>query len=144
MLRHLLRLRDCILEIASTFASMGSRSETQIMTTSASEPLTFTADSSVPETITAQNVRLFFPGVEAYRGKSGKPPVNESEPKTTDDSVLKGYANDQVKHMAEPCIILDVNDAPIGRADKMTCTSHVLLDLQTRVFTLLTQNLQHT
>ena len=66
------------------------------------------------EAITAENVLRLFPDVETN--------INHSQTSTTSNNELDGYDAEQVRLMEEMCIVLDDNDAPIGRASKKVCT----------------------
>ena len=65
------------------------------------------------ETITAENVLRLFPDVETN--------INHSQTSATSNGELEGYDAEQVRLMEEMCIVLDDNDAPIGRASKKVC-----------------------
>ena len=65
------------------------------------------------ETVTAANVLRLFPDVETNSNPSHAPFTSGDE--------LEGYDAEQVRLMEEMCIVLDDNDAPIGRANKKVC-----------------------
>lgn len=77
--------------------------------------------STITETITAENVIRLFPEVNPALAGAHKVPG--------DDRDLAGYDEEQIRLMDEVCIVLDVNDVPIGSASKKVCTfRHMMRD----------------
>lgn len=73
-------------------------------------------------TITRDNVTTLFPDVHtrligADMAPTATPDVNTAN--SSDD--LAGYDEEQIRLMDEVCIVLDVNDMPIGSASKKAC-----------------------
>lgn len=68
--------------------------------------------------ITAENVHELFPEVEALSAVS---PVTCGV-SAAESGDFEGYDEEQVWLMDEDCIVLDVDDEPIGRASKRVCT----------------------
>lgn len=70
------------------------------------------------EAITADNVTRLFPDVDTQLVRD----LNDSKQASArEGGELEGYDDEQVKLMDERCIVLDVNDNPIGSATKKTC-----------------------
>jgi isopentenyl-diphosphate Delta-isomerase len=44
------------------------------------------------------------------------------KPAETDIDLSKDYDDEQVRLMEEECIVIDVNDNPLGAGSKKTCT----------------------
>lgn len=65
------------------------------------------------QTVTADNVLRLFPEVNTSLASSHKASI--------DDNDLQGYDEEQIRLMEEVCIVLDVNDVPIGSASKKVC-----------------------
>lgn len=65
------------------------------------------------QTVTAENVIRLFPEVDTHLATSHRVP--------TSDNDLQGYDEEQIRLMEEVCIVLDVNDVPIGSASKKAC-----------------------
>lgn len=65
------------------------------------------------QTVTADNVVRLFPEVNTSLASSHKASI--------DDNDLQGYDEEQIRLMEEVCIVLDVNDVPIGSASKKVC-----------------------
>lgn len=65
------------------------------------------------EAVRADNVLRLFPEVNTSLASSHKVP--------TSDSDLQGYDEEQIRLMEEVCIVLDVDDVPIGSASKKVC-----------------------
>ncbi|KAL3831822.1 hypothetical protein ACJMK2_023524 [Sinanodonta woodiana] len=47
--------------------------------------------------------------------------VHASRPEVTDDDVLSSIDKTQAQQMQEECILVDINDIPLGTASKKTC-----------------------
>ncbi|EIT75157.1 isopentenyl pyrophosphate:dimethylallyl pyrophosphate isomerase [Aspergillus oryzae 100-8] len=73
--------------------------------------------------ITAENVHELFPEVEALSAVS---PVTCGV-SAAESGDFEGYDEEQVWLMDEDCIVLDVDDEPIGRASKRVC--HPMTDI---------------
>lgn len=71
------------------------------------------------EAVTADNVLRLFPEVNTNLASSHKVP--------TSDSDLQGYDEEQIRLMEEVCIVLDVDDVPIGSASKKVCKCFALV-----------------
>lgn len=54
--------------------------------------------------------------------------VVSSPPDSVSDQVFEGYDAEQIRLMAEDCIVLDENDVPIGSATKKAC--HLLENIE--------------
>lgn len=84
--------------------------------------------SAAAKSITAENVVRLFPDVEPHvestpqqeqkDQQQQQPPPQTSQAASKD---LAGYNEEQIRLMAEVCIVLDYNDTPIGSASKKTC-----------------------
>ncbi|KAB8208449.1 NUDIX hydrolase domain-like protein [Aspergillus parasiticus] len=72
--------------------------------------------------ITAENVHELFPEVEALSVVS----PTTCGVSAAESGDFEGYDEEQVRMMDEVCIVLDVDDEPIGRASK-ECSSNYLL-----------------
>ena len=70
--------------------------------------------STTTQTITAENVIRLFPEVNPALAGAHRVPG--------DDRDLAGYDEEQIRLMDEVCIVLDVDDVPIGSASKKVCT----------------------
>ncbi len=64
--------------------------------------------------ITAENVAELFPDVDT--SVVARPRLVGS-----DNVDLRGYDEDQIRLMDEVCIVVDVDDLPIGSASKKVC-----------------------
>lgn len=63
------------------------------------------ATTTSSERITADNILRLFPDID------------------TRSEALSGHDEEQIRLMDEVCIVLDENDAPIGKASKKICQS---------------------
>jgi len=64
--------------------------------------------------ITAHHILTLFPEVDPALAQ-------QAAPATSDDTMLEGYDDEQVRLMDEVCIVIDEDDKPIGSASKKTC-----------------------
>ena len=78
---------------------------------------TTTMTATEPPPITAQNVLRLFPDVSASLTPASQPTTST----TPSDTDLSGYDAEQIRLMDELCIVLDINDHPLGSASKKTC-----------------------
>jgi isopentenyl-diphosphate delta-isomerase len=69
------------------------------------------------QTITAENVLRLFPEVNTT--------LIGASAQTSNDDVLDGYDEEQIRLMDEMCIVLDNDDVPIGSASKKICESAI-------------------
>lgn len=76
-----------------------------------------TSIATQPGTITAENIIRLFPEINTSLAISSQ---------QQESSELDGYDEEQVRLMDEMCIVLDINDKPIGSASKKICISHSL------------------
>jgi isopentenyl-diphosphate delta-isomerase len=84
---------------------------------------TTTNMSSSTQTITADNVTTIFPTVSTRL--VGEEPANGASTSSND---LAGYDEEQIRLMDELCIVLDLNDQPLGNASKKDC--HLMSNIQ--------------
>lgn len=71
-----------------------------------------TSIATQPGTITAENIIRLFPEINTSLAISSQ---------QQESSELDGYDEEQVRLMDEMCIVLDINDKPIGSASKKIC-----------------------
>ncbi|KAI5287915.1 isopentenyl-diphosphate delta-isomerase idi1 [Ascosphaera aggregata] len=89
-----------------------------VTTTTTTTTTTANTTTVAAGAITAENVTTLFPEVDTSLITA----LNDSQQKSsTTDSDLEGYDEEQIRLMDERCIILDVNDVPIGSGSKKTC-----------------------
>ena len=79
--------------------------------------------SSSTQTITADNVTAIFPAVSTRL--VGEEPANGASTSSND---LAGYDEEQIRLMDELCIVLDLNDQPLGNASKKDC--HLMSNIE--------------
>ncbi|KAK6425751.1 isopentenyl-diphosphate delta-isomerase idi1, partial [Oleoguttula sp. CCFEE 5521] len=73
-----------------------------------------TTQTLPPSTPTAQQILKLFPEIDTQTHKA-------PAPSSQNDADLSGYDAEQIRLMDEVCIVLDVDDNPIGSASKKTC-----------------------
>lgn len=78
--------------------------------------------STNTQTITAQNILHLFPEVNTNTALTSPiHPPNHNNNEDNDDDLLNGHDAEQIRLMDELCIVLDLDDHPLGSASKKTC-----------------------
>nr|OQO30449.1 Isopentenyl-diphosphate Delta-isomerase [Rachicladosporium sp. CCFEE 5018] len=73
-----------------------------------------TTQTLSPSNPTAQQILKLFPEIDTQTHKA-------TTPSSHNDADLSGHDAEQIRLMDEVCIVLDVDDNPIGSASKKTC-----------------------
>lgn len=74
--------------------------------------------------ITAENILRLFPEIDPSLATSAASAAGPAGAAGQASSELEGYNEEQVRLMEEVCIVLDIDDKPIGSASKKACKLH--------------------